>query len=211
MSIEPSLKYNESPSIPIPTIISSVPSTPSTIMVVVPMVPIITPIHPTVSTQPIVTNPFGSIFGTPGYNTKSIPIASSPFSYVMPNFTSQFSYSIPTSNLNTSIRHGGMDPPHIPFSFGSAHIPQKSPTVGILPPFHPGSNPGLNALGWSGQPSRQVVSYCSSFTPTSSMLILPNTFVMMNPPLSSIFTPRGGQFHTLGNPQPRVTPVGGNI
>jgi hypothetical protein len=34
---------------------------------------------------------------------------------------------------------------------------------------------------------------------------------MMNPPLSFKFTPRGGQFHTLGNPQPRSTLDGGSF
>jgi hypothetical protein len=36
-------------------------------------------------------------------------------------------------------------------------------------------------------------------------------FGMTNPPLSSGFTPGGGQFHTLGNPQPGATLAGGNI
>jgi hypothetical protein len=151
MSIESSQKDIESPSTPIPTIVNSVPSTPSTTVVVVPMVPIITPIHPAVATQPIVTNPFGSIFGTPGYNTQSIPTASSPFPYGMMNFTSQFSSSIPKSNPNTSIGLGGMAPPHIPLFFGGAHIPQTTPTIGSLPHFHPGSNLGLNSPRWSGQ------------------------------------------------------------
>jgi hypothetical protein len=137
MSTESSQKDIESPSTPIPTIVNSVPSTPSTTTVVVPTVPIITPIQPMVATQPIVMNPFGSIFCTPGYNTQSIPMTSSPFSYGMSNFTLQFSSSIPTSNPNTSIGLGGMAPPHIPVSFGGAHIPQMTPTVGILPPFHP--------------------------------------------------------------------------
>jgi hypothetical protein len=104
-----------------------------------------------------------------------------------------------------------MDPMHIPFSFGGAHIPQTTPTIGSLLPFHPGSNPGLNAPGWSIQPSEQYVAYVPSFTPTSSTLILTNTFGMMNPPLSYGFTLRGGQFHTLGNPQSRATLAGGNI
>jgi hypothetical protein len=79
------------------------------------------------------------------------------------------------SNPNTSIGLGGMAPLHIPFSFGGAHIPQMTPMVGSLPPFHPGSNPGLNAPGWSSQPGGQVVAYVLSFTPTSSTPILTNT------------------------------------
>jgi hypothetical protein len=134
-----------------------------------------------------------------------------PFSYGMTNFTSQFSSSIPVSNMNTSIELGGMAPPHTPFYFRGAHIPQMTPIVGGLPPFHPGSNLVPNAPGWSGQPSGQAVAYSPSFTPTSSTPILTNTFGMMNTPLSSRFTPGGGQFHTLGNPQPGATLARGNF
>jgi hypothetical protein len=119
-------------------------------MVVVPKVPIITPVRPIVNTQPIVTNPFGSLCHSSGYNTQSIPIVSSPFSYGMPNFTSQFSSSIPMSNLHTSIGIGGMAPLHTPFSFGGSHIPQTNPTVESLPHVYLGSNHGLNTPGWSG-------------------------------------------------------------
>jgi hypothetical protein len=93
-----------------------------------------------------------------------------------------------------------MAPSHTPFSFGGSHIPQIIPTVGGLPPFHPGSNPGCNALGWSNQPGGESIAHIPSFTPTSSIPIPNNTFGMMNPPLSSKFTPEGGQFHSLGNP-----------
>jgi hypothetical protein len=86
-----------------------------------------------------------------------------------------------------------------------------NPTVGNLPPFHPRSNLGLNAPGWSGKPGEQGVAYVLSFTPPSSTLIPTNTFGMTNPPLSFEFTPGGGQFHTLSDPQPRSTPVGGNL
>jgi hypothetical protein len=104
-----------------------------------------------------------------------------------------------------------MDPPHTPFVFGGAHIPQTTPTIGGLPPFHLVSNPGPNAPGWSNQPGIQATAYGPSFTHTSYVPIPTNTFGMSNPPLSSRFTPRGGQFHTLGNPQPRSTPAGGNF
>jgi hypothetical protein len=80
-----------------------------------------------------------------------------------------------------------------------------TPIVGVLPPFDPGSNIGPNATGWSGQLGRKVVSYGPSFTHTSSVMILTNTFGMTNPPLSSGFPPEGGQLHTFGNPQPGVT------
>jgi hypothetical protein len=190
MSTESSQKDTESPSTPIPTIVNSTPLTPSTTMVVVPEVPIITLIRPIVNTQPIVMNSLGSLFHSSGYNTQSIPTTSSPFSYSMPNFTSQFSSSIPISNSNTSIRLGGMAPPHIPFLFGGAHIPQMTPTVGNLPPFHHRSNPSPNAPGWSSQPGRQSSAYVPSFTPTSSTPIPKNMFGMTNPPLSSGFTPK---------------------
>jgi hypothetical protein len=190
MSIESSQKDNGSPSTPIPTIVNSTPLTPSTTMVVVSEVPIITHVHPIVNTQPIATNPFGSLCHSLRYNIQSIPIASSPFSYGMPNFTSQFSSSIPTSSLNTSIGLGGMAPPHTPFSFGGAHVPQTTPTVRGLPPINPESNASPDSFGWSNQPGRQATSYDPSFTPTSSIPILTNPFGMTNPPLSSGFTPR---------------------
>jgi hypothetical protein len=205
MSTESSQKDTRSPLTPIPTIVNGTPSTPSTTMVVVSEVPIITLVCPIVNTQPIATNPFGSLCHSLGYNIQSIPMASSPFSYGMPNFTLQFSSSIPTSSR---IGLGGMAPPHTPFSFGGAHVPQMTPTVGGLPPINPGSNPGPNAFGWSNQPGGQATSYIPSFTPTSSVPIPTNTFGMTNPPLSSGFTPGGGQFHTLGNPQPGATPAG---
>jgi hypothetical protein len=137
-------------------------------------------------------NPFGSFCHSSRYNIQSIPPTYSPFSYGMPNFTLQFSSSIPTSNPNTSIGLGGMAPSHTPFSFGGGHIPQMTPIVGGLPPFHPRSNPSPHALGWSGQPGRQDVAYSPSFTPTSSTPIMTNTFGMKNPPLSFRFTPGGG-------------------
>jgi hypothetical protein len=138
-------------------------------------------------------------------------MASIPFSYGMSNITSQFSSSIPATNTNPSIGLGGMAPLHIPFSFGGAHIPQTTPTVGIQPPFHPGSNPSPNAPRWSGQLSGEAHVYVTSFTPTPSKLIPANKFGMTNPPLSSGFPPRGGHFHTLGNPQPGATSARGNI
>jgi hypothetical protein len=211
MSIKSSQKDTGIPLTPIPTIVNGTPSMPSNTMVVVLEVPIITHVRPVVNTQPIVTNPFGSLFSSSGYNNYSIPTTSIHFSYGMPNFTSQFSSSIPTSNPNPSIGPGGMDPPHIPLLFGGAHIPQMNPTVGRLHSFHPGSNPSLNVPGWSNQPGGQATAYVLSFTPTSSTLILNNTFGMMNPLLSSVFPPKGGQFLTFGNPQPGATPVGGNI
>jgi hypothetical protein len=104
-----------------------------------------------------------------------------------------------------------MAPPHTPFLFGGSHVPQMNPTVGGLPPINPGSNPGPNASGWSNQPGGQTTSYGPCFTPTSFVPIPTNMFGTTNPPLYSRFTPEGGQFHTLGNPQPRATPTGGSF
>jgi hypothetical protein len=129
----------------------------------------------------------------------------------MLNLTSQFASSILATNTNPSIGLGGMDPLHIKFLFGGAHIPKMTPTVGSQPPFHPKYNSSLNAPGWSGQPGRQAHAYVLSFTPTPSTSIPTNMFGMTNPPLSSIFPPEGGQFHTLGNPQPGATLAEGNI
>jgi hypothetical protein len=110
----------------------------------------------------------------------------------MMNFTSQFSSSIPTSNLNISIGLWGMTPSHTPFLFRGTHIPQTNPTIGGFPPFHLESNPGPHALGWSDQPGEKAAAYGLSFTPTSSTPIPTNTFGMTNPPLSSGFTPGEG-------------------
>jgi len=173
---------------------------PSTTIVVVLEVLVITPFRPMVSTQPILTNHFGSLFAMPRYNAHSIPSVSIHFSFGMSNMTLQISSSIPTNNINPSIGPGSMDPQHIPLSFGGAHITQTTPTVGSQPPFPLGSNPSLNALGWSNQSCRQDTSYIPSFPPSSSTSILTNTFGMTNPPLSSGFPPGGGQFHTMGNP-----------
>jgi hypothetical protein len=90
MSTEPSHQDTGIPSTPIPTIVNITPLTPSTTMVVVLEVSIITASRPIVNAQPIATNPFVSLGHSPGYNVKSIPMASNPFSYGMSNFTSQF-------------------------------------------------------------------------------------------------------------------------
>jgi hypothetical protein len=190
MSTELSKKYIGFPSTPIPTIVNGTLSTPSTTMVVVSEVPIITYAHSIVNTQPIAKNPFGSLCHSLGYNVQSIPMASSPFSYSILKFTSQFSNSIPTANTNTSIGIGGTMPPHTLFLFGGTHVPQMNPTIGGFPLVNLGSNPVTSR--WSNQPSGQATTYGLSFTPTSSILIPTNTFGMTNPPLSSRFTPRGG-------------------
>jgi hypothetical protein len=81
--------------------------------------------------------------------------------------------------------------------------------MGGIPSFNLGSNPVSSR--WRNQPGGQAFAQFLSYTLTSSVPIPTNTFGMMNPPLSYGFTPRGGQFHTLGNPQPGATPTGGNF
>jgi hypothetical protein len=78
---------------------------------------------------------------------------SSPFSYGMPNFTSQFEKSIPAVGPNASIGIGGSTPPYTPFLFGGSQIPQMTPNMGVIPDFNPGSNPPT--YGWRNQPDRQ--------------------------------------------------------
>jgi hypothetical protein len=82
-------------------------------MVVVSEAPIITIAHPIVNTQPISTNPFGSLGHSLHYNVQSIPMESSPFSYSMSIFTTHFSNSIPTTGPNASIGLGGTTPPYL--------------------------------------------------------------------------------------------------
>jgi len=103
---------------------------------------------------------------------------SSPFSYGIPNFTSQFSNSIPAFGPNASIGLGGTTPPYTPFLFGGFHIPQMNPNIGGIPAFNPKSNHVTS--GWNNQPDGQI----SSYTPTSLVSIPTNTFGMTNPLLS---------------------------
>jgi hypothetical protein len=152
-------------------------------MVVVLEVPIINMAQSIVNSQDTSLNPFGSLSHSPGYNVQSILMASSPFSYGMPNFTSQFLNSIPAIGPNDSIGIRGSTPPYTRFSFGGSQIPKMTPNMGGIPTFNLGSNPPTS--GWNSQ---QVLSYNA----TSSMQILTNTFGMTNPPLSSGFQPGGG-------------------
>jgi hypothetical protein len=132
-------------------------------------------------------------------------MASSPFSYGMPNFTLQFETAIPAAGPNTSFGLGGTTPPYTPFSFGGYHIAQTNPNVGSSPFPHTGSNP--STARWNNPVGGQVPPYI----PTPSVSILTNTFGMKNPLQSSKFPSGGGQYYTLGNPQPRSNLVGGNF
>jgi hypothetical protein len=84
-----------------------------------------------------------------------------------------------------------------------------TPNIGGIPSFDPRSI--LITYGWNNQPGGQALTQVFPYTPTSSVLILNNNFVMMNPLLSSVFPPRGGWSYTLDKPQPRSNPVGGNF
>jgi hypothetical protein len=114
-------------------------------MVVVSEAPIITMDRPILNAQATTLNPFGSLGHSPGYNVQSIPMDSSPFSYGIPNFTLQFSNSIPAIGLNASIGLGGTPPPYTPFSFGGSQIPQTNLNMGSFHDFNPG--PILLLLG----------------------------------------------------------------
>jgi hypothetical protein len=88
MSTKPNIQNFGSPSTPIPTIVQGTPLTPATSMVAMPEIPISMIPRPIVNAYTTTSNPFGSLGHSPGYNVQSIPMASSPFSYGMPNFTS---------------------------------------------------------------------------------------------------------------------------
>jgi hypothetical protein len=152
------------------------------------------------STRPMGMNPFRYIFGMSSHDSRSIPSASNPFSFGMPDMTLQLSSSISTNNVKPSFRFGGMTPPYVPFSFGGGHIPQENPKVGGWNPPSSGSNPSFSAPGWSSQMGEQFTSYISSFIPSSSMSILTNAFIMENPPLPSSVPSIGSYFHSMGNP-----------
>jgi hypothetical protein len=209
MSTEPSLQNTGKPSNPTPMIVNGTPLTPTTSIVVVPEASIITMDCPIVNVEDTTSNPFGYLGHSPGYNVQSIPTVSSPFSYGMPNFTSHFSNSIPAADPNASIGLGGSTHPYTPFSFGGSQITQMTPNMGGIHAFNPRTNPPTS--GWNNQPGEQASSQVLSYNPTSLVHILTNTFGMMNLDLSSRFPPRGGQFHSFGNPQPRSNPVGGNF
>jgi hypothetical protein len=84
-----------------------------------------------------------------------------------------------------------------------------TPNMGGMLDFNPETNPPTS--GWNSQPVGQDSSQVSFYNPTSSVQILTNTFGMTNLTLSYGFQPGGGQFHTLGNPQPGSNPTRGNF
>jgi hypothetical protein len=127
----------------------------------------------------------------------------------MPNFTLHFPKYILAIVPNASIGLGCTNLPYTPFYFGGSQVTQMTPTMGVISSFNPRSN--LVASGWKNQPCRQYSTQVPFYNLKSLVLILTNTFGMMNPPLSFGFTPSGGQFHTLGNPQPGDTSDGGSF
>jgi hypothetical protein len=71
--------------------------------------------RPVVNASSLASNPFGGFGHSSVYNVQSIPMASIPFSYGMPNFTSVFSTAIPVVGPNASLGLGGTTPPYTPF------------------------------------------------------------------------------------------------
>jgi len=158
--------------------------------------------QPIVNALFLASNPFGGFGHSPSYNVQSIPMDSSPFLYGMPKFTSQFSTSIPAVDPNASFGLEGTTPLYTLFPFGGSHIPQTNPNVGSVYFSNHGSNPSM--VGWNNPVGGQVLPYF----PTSSVLILTNTFGMMNPLQSFGFPPGGGHSYTLGTSRPRSNPIG---
>jgi hypothetical protein len=157
MSTESSLQNTGSSSTPNPTIVNGTPSTPAATTVAVPEAYTGTMARPVVNASSLASNPFGGFGHSPSYNVQTIPMASSPFSYGMPNFTSQFSTAIPAAGPNASFGLGGTTPPYTPFPFGGSHIPQVNPNVGSVPILNPGSNP--STAGWNNPAGGQVPPY----------------------------------------------------
>jgi hypothetical protein len=205
MSTKSSLQNTGSSSTPIPTIINGTPSTFAATTVVGLEAYTSTMARPVVNASSLSSNPFGGLGHSSGYNVQSIPMDSSPFSYGIPKFTSQFSTTIPATSPNTSFGLGGATPPYTPFLFGGSHIPQTNPNIGSVPFHNLGSNPSM--ARWNKPAGGQVPPYI----PTPSVSIPTNTFGMNNLLQSSIFSSGGGHSYTLGNAQPGSNLVGGNF
>jgi hypothetical protein len=99
--------------------------------------------RPIVNASSLSSNPFGGFGHLPSYNVQSIPMASSPFSYGIPNFTLQFSTAIPAIGPNASLILGGTTPYYTPFPFFRSHIPETNPNVGSFFVLNPRSNPSM--------------------------------------------------------------------
>jgi hypothetical protein len=143
MSTESSLHNTGISSTPNTTIISGTPSTPATSTVAVLEAYTGTMAQPIVNSSSLSSNPFGGFDHLPSYNVQTIPMASIPFSYGMPNFTSQFSTAMPVIGHNSSLGLGGTTPPYTPSPFGGSHIPQANPNLGSVPILNPRYNPSM--------------------------------------------------------------------
>jgi hypothetical protein len=205
MSTESSLQKTGSSSTPNLTIVNCTPSTPASATVTVSKAFTGTMAQPIVNALSLASNPFGGFGHSLSYNVQTIPMATSPFSYGMPSFTSQFSIAIPAASHYASLGPGGTTPPYTPFPFGISHVPQVNPNVGSVPFLNPGSNP--STTGWNNQAGGQVLPYI----PIPLVSNLTNTFGITNPLQSFGFPPRGGQYYVLGTPQPGSNPVGGSF
>jgi hypothetical protein len=205
MSTKSSLQNTWISLTPNPTIVNGTPSTPAAATVTVLETYTSTMARPVVNYSSLASNPFGGFGHSSSYNVQTIPMASIPFSYGMPNFTSQFSTAIPAVGPNTSFGIVGTTPPYTHFPFGGSHIPQVNLNVGSVPILNPRSNPFMT--GWNNPVGGQVLPYI----PIPSVPIPTNNFGMNIPLQSFGFPPGGGQSYTLGTPQPGSNPVGGNF
>ena len=88
MSTKSSIQNTGSSSTPNPTIINGTPWTPAAATVAVSKAYTDTMDQPIVNASSLTSNPFGGFSHSSSYNVQSIPVASSPFYYGMPNFTS---------------------------------------------------------------------------------------------------------------------------
>jgi hypothetical protein len=82
-----------------------------------------------VSAQSMGMNSFVFLSGTLNHSPQSMPRASNPFSFGMPDMTSHLSSSVSSSYVNPSFMFGGTMPPYSPFLFGGGHIPQSNHMV----------------------------------------------------------------------------------
>ena len=117
MSTESILQNTRSSWTPLPTIINGTPSTPTTTTIAGLEAYTGTMARPVVNASSLASNPFGGFGHSLIYNVQSIPMDSIPFSYCMPNFTLQFSTTIPAIGPNTSLGLGDTTPPYTPSPF----------------------------------------------------------------------------------------------
>ena len=118
MSTESNPNVTGSPSTPISSVISGIPSIPSSSTMGVSEISTFSATQPVSSNQTKRTNPLRSLFGMPREYSQSIPSASNPFSFGMPDMMLQISSFASTTNVNPSFGSGGMTPPYGTFSFG---------------------------------------------------------------------------------------------